>query len=190
MRVPHLTCGNNQGGHWRNGVRSRTACLTPLQVVMKSTSPNQTRTLKKTSQRATDSVNTSQRSVLVVEDHDDTRLMLRTMLELRGGIAVVEAENGAMAIALATNVHVDLILMDTDLPVVDGYAATSRIREYTPTHEIPIVMMSGHAEPAAQMRAFAAGCTEYLVKPFSLHGFDSLLNRYLYADKAKLARAV
>ncbi|HET9787594.1 MAG TPA: response regulator [Pyrinomonadaceae bacterium] len=140
--------------------------------------------MKKASQRATDSVNTSQRSVLVVEDHDDTRLMLRTMLELRGGIAVVEAENGAMAIALATNVHVDLILMDTDLPVVDGYAATSRIRECTPTHEIPIVMMSGHSEPAAQRRAFAAGCTEYLVKPFSLHGFDSMVKRYLYADKS------
>ena len=157
---------------------------------MASTSLDHTRTLTKTSQRATDSVNTSQRSVLVVEDHDDTRFMLRTMLELRGGVVVVEAENGAMAIALATNVHVDLILMDTDLPVVDGYAATSRIREYTPTHEIPIVMMSGHAEPAAQMRAFAAGCTEYLVKPFSLDGFDSMVNRYLYVDKAKPARAV
>ncbi len=157
---------------------------------MTSTSPNQTRTLTKASQRATESVNTSQHSVLVVEDHDDTRFMLRTMLELRGGIVVVEAENGAMAIALATNVHVDLILMDSDLPVVDGYAATSRIREYTPTHEIPIVMLSGHAEPAAQVKAFAAGCTEYLVKPFSLHGIDSVVNRYLYADKAKSARAV
>lgn len=153
---------------------------------MTSTSSNQTRT----SQRATESVNTAQRSVLVVEDHDDTRLMLRTMLELRGGIAVVEAENGEMAIALATNVHIDLILMDTDLPLLDGYAATSRIREYTPRLETPIVMISGHAEPAAQMRAFAAGCTEYLVKPFSLHGLDSMLNRYLYADKAKPARAV
>ena len=157
---------------------------------MASTSPNQNVTLTKTSQRATDSVNTSRRSVLVVEDHDDTRLMLRTMLELRGGIFVVEAENGAIAIALATNVHVDLILMDTDLPVLDGYTATSRIREYTPTHEIPIVMLSGHAEPAAQVKAFAAGCTEYLVKPFSMDGFDSVVNRYLYADNAKLARAV
>ena len=116
--------------------------------------------------------------------------MLRTMLELRGDIVVVEAENGAMAIALATNVHVDLILMDTDLPVLDGYTATSRIREYTPTHRIPIVMMSGHAEPAAQMRAFAAGCTEYLVKPFSLNGIDSMVDRYLYADTAKLTGAV
>ena len=144
----------------------------------------------KTSQRATDSVNAYQRSVLVVEDHDDTRLMLRTMLELRGGIVVVEAENGAMAIALATNVHVDLILMDTDLPVVDGYTATRRIREYIPTHKIPIVMMTGHAEPAAQVKAVAAGCTEYLVKPFSMNGFDSMLDRYLYADKAKLTRAL
>ena len=155
---------------------------------MTFTNPNQTCTSTKTSQRATESVHTSQRSVLVVEDHDDTRFMLRTMLELRGGIAVVEAENGAMAIALATNVHVDLILMYTDLPVLDGYAATSRIREYTPTHEIPIVMMSGHAEPAAQVRAFAAGCTDYLVKPFSLNGIDSMVDRYLYADKAKLTR--
>jgi two-component system cell cycle response regulator DivK len=150
---------------------------------MASTILDRPRTLKKKSQCAIDSVNSSQRSVLVVEDHDDTRLMLRTMLELRGGIAVVEAENGAMAVALATNVHIDLILMDTNLPVLDGYAATSRIREYTPTHEIPIVMMSGHSEPAAQMKAFAVGCTEYLVKPFSLHGLDSIVNRYLYADK-------
>lgn len=151
---------------------------------MASKNLDQTRTLTKTSQRAPDSVNISARSVLVVEDHDDTRLMLRTMLELRGGIAVVEAENGEMAIALATNVHIDLILMNTDLPVLNGYAATSRIREHTRTHEIPIVMMSGHAEPDAQMRAFAVGCTEYLVKPFSLHGLDSIVNRYLYADKS------
>ena len=157
---------------------------------MASTSLEQMRTCTKTSQRATDSVNSSQRSVLVVEDHVDTRLMLRTMLELRGGIFVVEAENGAIAIALATNVHVDLILMDTDLPVLDGYAVTSYLRQDSSTHKIPIVMMSGHAEPAAQVRAFAAGCTEYLVKPFSLHGFDSMVDRYLYADKAKLTRTL
>ena len=157
---------------------------------MTSTNLKQTRTLATTRQRATNSPNTRRPCVLVVEDHDDTRLMLRTMLETRSSIAVVEAENGEMAIALATNVRIDLILMDTDLPLLDGYAATIRIRENTRTHEIPIVMMSGHAEPAAQMRAFAAGCTEYLVKPFSLHGFDSMVNRYLYADKAKPMRAV
>lgn len=153
---------------------------------MISTRSNKARTFATTSRRATNSVKTIQTSVLVVEDHDDTRLMLRTLLELRGNVAVVEAANGEMAIALATNVHIDLILIDADLPVIDGYAATMRIREHTPTHEIPIVMMSGHAEPAAQLRAYAAGCTEYLVKPFSLDGLDSLVSRYLYADKANL----
>lgn len=106
------------------------------------------------------------------------------MLELRGNVAVVEAENGEMAIALATNVHLDLILIDANLPVIDGYDATIRIREHTRTHEIPIVMMSGYAEPAARLRAYAAGCTEFLVKPFSLDGLDSLVSRYLYADKS------
>jgi len=155
---------------------------------MTSTNLKQTRTLATTRQRATNSPNTRRPCVLVVEDHDDTRLMLRTMLETRSSIAVVEAENGEMAIALATNVRIDLILMDTDLPLLDGYAATSRIRENTRTHEIPIVMMSGHADPAAQLKAFAAGCTEYLVKPFSLDGLDFLVNRYLYVDKADLPR--
>ena len=160
------------------------ACLTLSRPHMASTSFKQTRTLTTTRQRATNSANTRRPCVLVVEDHDDTRLMLRTMLETRSSIAVVEAENGEMAIALATNVHIDLILMDTDLPGLNGYAATSRIREHTRTHEVPIVMISGHAEPDAQMRAFAVGCTEYLVKPFSLDGLDSIVTRYLYADKS------
>ena len=157
---------------------------------MASTSFYQTRTLTTTRRRATDSANTFQPCVLVVEDHDDTRLMLRTMLETRSSIAVVEAENGEMAIALATNLRIDLILMDTDLPLLDGYAATIRIRENTRTREIPIVMMSGHAEPAAQLKAFAAGCNEYVVKPFCLDGVDALVNRYLYFDKANLPRAL
>lgn len=151
---------------------------------MATTTFKQTRTLTTTRQCATDSANTLRPCVLVVEDHDDTRLLLRTMLERGGSITVVEAANGEMAIALATNVHIDLILMDTDLPLLDGYTATSRIREYTLTHEIPIVMISGHADPAAQRRAFAAGCTEYLVKPFPLEGLDSLVKRYLYANKS------
>ena len=166
------------------------ACPLRSRPRMASTSFKQKRTLTTTRQRATNSANTFQPCVLVVEDHDDTRQMLRTMLETLSSIAVVEAKNGEMAIALATNVRIDLILMDTDLPLLDGYAATIRIRENTRTREIPIVMMSGHAEPAAQMKAFAAGCTEYLVKPFSLDGLDSLVNRYLYVDKANLPRAL
>lgn len=110
--------------------------------------------------------------------------MLRTILELRGSISVIEAENGEMAIALAKNVHVDLILMDADLPLLDGYAATRRIRELTPTREVPIVFISGHAQPAAEAKAFAAGCNDYLVKPFGLVELDGVLERHLVQGKA------
>lgn len=135
-------------------------------------------------QRAPVPAETSNACVLVVEDHADTRSLLRTILEMRGGISVMEAENGEMAIALAKNVRVDLILMDTDLPLLDGYAATRRIRELTPTREVPIVFISGHAQPAAEAKAFAAGCNDYLVKPFRLGELDGVLERYLAQGKA------
>lgn len=121
--------------------------------------------------------------VMVVEDHEDTRFMLRTLLEMRGGISVIEAENGEMAIALARNVRLDLILMDTNLPLLDGYTATRRIRELTSTSAVPIVMLSGYAEPAAQAKAFAAGCNDYLVKPFALGELGNMLERHLSQSK-------
>ena len=135
-------------------------------------------------QRAPVPAETSNACVLVVEDHADTRYLLRTVLEQRGGISVMEAENGEMAVALAKNVRVDLILMDTDLPLLDGYAATRRIRELPPTREVPIVFISGHAQPAAEAKAFAAGCNDYLVKPFRLVELDGVLERYLAQGKA------
>lgn len=122
--------------------------------------------------------------VLVVEDHEDTRLMLRTILELRGGIRVVEAENGETAIALAESMHPDLILMDTDLPLLDGYMATRRIRQLKSSREVPIVFLSGHAQPMAQAKAFDAGCTDYLVKPFALGEMERVLERHLSQRKA------
>ena len=122
---------------------------------------------------------TSHACVLVVDDHEDTRFMLRTMLEMRGGVKVVEAGNGMKAIELAESVNPDLILIDGSLPLVDGYEATRRIRELTATRNVPIVFLSGHGQPAAEAKAFAAGCSDYLVKPFGLVKLDSLLERYL-----------
>lgn len=116
--------------------------------------------------------------VLVAEDHEDTRCLLRTILEMRGA-SVVEAENGEMAIALAENVHLDLILMDGTLPLLDGIEATRRIRQLTFAREIPIVFLSAHAQPAVKDRAFAAGCTDYLVKPFGVGELEGVLERHL-----------
>lgn len=121
--------------------------------------------------------------MLVVEDHEDSRLMLRTLLEFYGA-NVVEAENGEMAIALAANMHLDLILMDGSLPLLDGLETTRRIRKLASMRNVPIVFVSGHAQPAAQARAFAAGCTDYLVKPIDIGAWDKMLERHLSPGRA------
>jgi two-component system cell cycle response regulator DivK len=117
--------------------------------------------------------------VLIVEDHEDTRFMLRIILEMRGGIAVVEADNGETATALAVSLHPDLILMDGTLPLLDGFAATRSIRELASGRTVPIVFLSGHAQPDFEAKAFAAGCTDYLVKPFALRELEQVLERHL-----------
>ncbi len=106
------------------------------------------------------------------------------MLEMRGGISVVEAENGVMAIDLAESIHPDLILIDGTLPLLDGFEATRRIRQLTSTSEVPIVFLSGHAHPATEAKAFAAGCNDFLVKPFALGELGSVLERHLSQNKA------
>lgn len=120
----------------------------------------------------------SKARVLVVEDNDDTRLMIRTMLEIRG-FSVVEAVNGEMAIAMAANVHLDLILMDADLPSLDGLAATRHIRELPSASCVPIVMVSAHAHPDFASQAFAAGCSDFIVKPFAFFEVDRVMARHL-----------
>lgn len=115
---------------------------------------------------------------LIVEDHEDTRFLLRTILEMRG-VLVIEADNGETAIALAESLQPDLILMDGTLPLLDGFAATRRIRGLASASDVPIVFLSGHAQPASEARAFAAGCTDYLVKPFAVGELERRLERHL-----------
>ena len=135
-------------------------------------------------QRAPVPAQTSYARVLVVEDDEDMRFMLKMLLNQRGGVNVVEAVNGEMAIALAENVHLDLILMDGSLPLLNGFEATRRIRELAFACAVPIVFLSGHAQPASKAQAFAAGCTDYLVKPFKFGEWDRVLERHLSPSKA------
>lgn len=115
--------------------------------------------------------------VLVVEDHDDTRFMLRVMLEMRG-LEVVEATDGEAAVRAAERARPGLILMDGSLPVADGLTAALRIRESAAARDVPIVMLSGHAEPAYRTRALASGCDGFLVKPFTAAQIDAVLERH------------
>ena len=126
--------------------------------------------------------------VLVVEDHEDTRFMLRVLLEMHG-LEVVEAADGEEAVRAAESVRPGLVLMDGSLPLLDGLAAARRIREAESLRDVPVVMLSGRAEPDFRASALASGCDSFLVKPFSAAQLDSVLERHgLRARDARAGR--
>ncbi|HKU74452.1 MAG TPA: response regulator [Pyrinomonadaceae bacterium] len=106
-----------------------------------------------------------QRTILVVDDFDDTRLLLRTWLERRG-FRVVEAENGIQAINQAETEAPDLIIMDMQMPQLDGLSATRRIRNLESMNAVPIVAVSAYGADQFREQALAAGCNEYVSTPF------------------------
>src|SRR5882762_8897909 len=85
----------------------------------------------------------AQRTILIVDDFDDTRLLLKTWLQKKG-FRVVEAENGNRALAAAENNNPDLIIMDLEMPELDGLAATRKIRELANFKAVPILAVSAY----------------------------------------------
>jgi two-component system, cell cycle response regulator DivK len=110
-------------------------------------------------------------TVLVVEDFEDNRFMMRRLLEM-SGYRVIEAVNGKQAVEAAVSERPDLILMDLSLPMLDGLAATRRIREAEGLGRVPIIAVSAHDSADFHTEALAAGCNEYVTKPID---FDHLV---------------
>ena len=121
----------------------------------------------------------SDRTVLVVEDFDDTRAFIRMLLEMKG-CRVFEAVNGreAVEVASAHCSEIDLILMDLRMPVMTGVEATRRIHEHSKTCRVPIVAMSAHCEGDWRDEALAAGAVECFSKPIEFGLLDEILGRY------------
>jgi two-component system cell cycle response regulator DivK len=110
--------------------------------------------------------------VLYVEDNDDNVYMLKMRLELLDGFEVVVAEDGEKGLAAALAERPDIILMDLELPGMDGWEAARRLKSDPRTRSIPIVALSAHVLADARARALAAGCDEFDSKPVD---FDRLL---------------
>jgi DNA-binding response OmpR family regulator len=121
--------------------------------------------------------------VLVVDDHADTRLMLRTILEMQN-YSVLEAADGQAALDLARKEVPDIILTDWNLPIVDGMGLMRSVRSDTRIREVPIIFISGRAEPRCREAAREAGCDDYLVKPIKLDEMLIIIRRCL-SSKAK-----
>jgi CheY-like chemotaxis protein len=120
----------------------------------------------------------SRGTILVVDDFDDTRLLLRTWLQKKG-FRVVEAENGNRAIAAAQSSNPDLIIMDVEMPELDGLEATRKIRELQGFAAVPILAVSAYGADQYRDRAIAAGCNEYLSTPFEPDELERLIRALL-----------
>lgn len=123
--------------------------------------------------------------VLVADDHEDTRLLFRTVLETCG-FSVIEAADGEETVRTAENARPDLILMDGSLPRLSGVDATRRIRSSDRIGHVPIVFISGYAGASSLALAREAGCNEYLVKPVDLTQLEDVLEKYRGTQGAEL----
>jgi len=120
------------------------------------------------------------RTIMIVEDYDDTRVLLKKGLEGLG-YTVLEACNGQEAVDIAGRERPDLILMDLDLPILDGIAATQSIRQTSDLESVPIIAITAYPMSYSHVKAFAKGCDEYMRKPIDMAELAQVVNRCLPA---------
>lgn len=116
--------------------------------------------------------------ILIVEDNEMNRDMLSRRL-IRKGFEVVMAEDGAQGIESARRESPHLILMDMDLPVVDGWEATRRIKADTSLAPVPVIALTAHAMMGDQEKALRAGCDDYDTKPIDFVRLLGKIHRLL-----------
>jgi two-component system response regulator RpaA len=104
--------------------------------------------------------------VLVIDDEPDVLMLCRVNLELAGH-EVVEASNGKDGLELARDVWPDVVILDIMLPNIDGLTVLSELAAAEATSQIPVIMLTAKTQLEDRRRAWRAGCTEYLTKPFS-----------------------
>jgi len=118
------------------------------------------------------------RCILVVEDQEDNRRILRDLLT-NSGYNLVEAEDGEQALTMAQNERPDLILMDVQIPVLDGYEVTRRLKADPVLRAIPIIVVTSYALSGDESKARAAGCNGYVSKPYSTRQLLAKIREYV-----------
>jgi two-component system cell cycle response regulator DivK len=116
--------------------------------------------------------------ILVVEDEEDNRRIVRDLLT-SVGYEIIEAVTGEEGVTAATTHCPDLILMDIQLPGLDGYEATRQIRANPALRKVPIIAVTSYALSGDDVKAFAAGCDAYISKPFSPRVLLAKIREYL-----------
>ncbi len=116
--------------------------------------------------------------ILVIEDHEDNRRILRDLLT-SAGYHVIEAVTGEEGVSSAETHLPDLIIMDIQLPGVDGYEATRRIKANPALRHIPIIAVTSYALSGDDAKALEAGCDAYMAKPYSPRELLAKIRQYV-----------
>jgi two-component system cell cycle response regulator DivK len=116
--------------------------------------------------------------ILVIEDHEENRQILRDLFATVG-YSLIEAATGDEGIALAGAHRPDLILMDIQLPGMDGYEATRRIKADPALRRIPLIVVTSYALSGDDVKAREAGCDDYVTKPFSPRALLAKVRQHL-----------
>lgn len=120
--------------------------------------------------------------ILVVEDNALNMKLIRSLLQL-GKLEVLEAADAETGIQVAKKMKPDLILMDIQLPGMDGLNATQIIRKDPDLKDIPVVALTSYAMHGDEQKAKSAGCTGYIAKPIDTRSFLQTLGKYLESDQ-------
>jgi two-component system, cell cycle response regulator DivK len=126
------------------------------------------------------------RTVLLVEDNDQNRYLMTFLLE-RGGFSVTCAIDGQAAIALAAGMTPSAILLDIQLPGMDGYAVAAALRRFAHLADVPIVAVTSYAMPGDRDKAMGAGCDAYIEKPIDPDTFVMQVESQIAARQGTVA---
>lgn len=116
--------------------------------------------------------------ILVIEDNETNIYLMKFMLE-KHNFEVIVAKDGSRGIEMAKQEKPDLIIMDIQLPKIDGYEATRRIRKVPELKNIPIIAVTSYAMVGDREKTLKAGCTDYIEKPINPESFINIVNKYI-----------
>jgi two-component system cell cycle response regulator DivK len=120
--------------------------------------------------------------ILYIEDNPDNRLLVRRILMVEG-YEVFEAEDGPTGIDLALKERPDLILMDMNLPEVDGYELTRQLREFSELQDVPVIAMTANVMHGDREKTLEAGCNGYIPKPIDVDALPGQIARFINAHR-------
>ena len=123
-------------------------------------------------------------TILYIEDDFQNRVLVRRILEA-SGFSIIEAENGKKGLKIAQEVVPDLILMDINLPEIDGYEVTSRLKQIDALAQVPIIAMTANVMKGDREKTLAAGCDGYIQKPIDVDLLPDQINHYLATENEK-----